>query len=463
MSNFIAKPTGTTKVLVVDDEMSITNFVAGTLRENGYQVKALKDPLAALDAILAIQFDLALVDINMPELNGVELSRKINEISPTTEIIIITGVPDEKNLDPCLKMGLTHFLFKPFNESQLVYSVYAALHFKRLRTAFTSGNMTKVTGSGLIGISKNTRDMREEIMSVADTDIPVLILGKSGTGKEVIARDIHRNSSRNQKPFIPINCAVLGALAESELFGHAQGAFTGAIQDTKGYIGAADGGTLFFDEIGELQIDVQAKLLRFLDDGAYAKVGESKMRRSDIRVLAATNRDLHEMCSSRDFREDLYYRRTGTVLLTTALNDRRADILPLIWHFLDLFGTAQNKTYEISADAASLLVDNDWPGNVRQLKQVLYKISQIAPSRKITPPDVKRVLGSVNTPEMLSYKEAKAQNQKEFDRDYLLKTLTLAQGRLQVALKLTCMHKKNFYTKIRGLGLVLKDFLPSDK
>ncbi|OGR19404.1 MAG: hypothetical protein A2X81_13335 [Desulfobacterales bacterium GWB2_56_26] len=446
------------QVLVVDDEPSIVDFIDTTLSKNGYGVAAHTDPLAALKAVKGKAFDLALVDINMPEMTGLEFSRKLLEISLATEIVIITGVPDEQNLDPCLKMGLTHFLFKPFNESQLVYTVYAALHFKRLRNAFVASS-GKRTGSSYIGVSMSTRDIREEIASLANLDIPVLILGKSGTGKEIIARDIHRNSDRNGNVFMPINCAVLGSLAETELFGHASGAFTGAVKSTRGYIGSADGGTLFFDEVGELPIDVQAKLLRFLDEGEYFRVGEAKLQKANVRVLAATNRNLQEMCKTGKFREDLYYRLSASIIETTPLDERKADILPLIYYFLDIFGTAKNITYEISADAASLLIAMEWPGNVRQLKQTLYKISQMAANRKISLADVRRVVGDQVAQETLcTYKDAKEQAMEEFDRDYLLKTLSLSQGSLQQALKISGMHKKNFYTKIKELGLSMKDF-----
>ena len=447
------------QVLVVDDEPSIVDFIETTLGKNGYGVAAHTHPLAALKAVKGKAFDLALVDINMPEMTGLEFSRKLLEISHATEIVIITGVPDEQNLDPCLKMGLTHFLFKPFNESQLVYTVYAALHFKRLRNAFVASSGER-TGSGYIGVSMSTRNVREEIALLAGLDIPVLILGKSGTGKEVIARDIHRNSNRNGNAFMPINCAVLGSLAETELFGHASGAFTGAVKSTKGYIGSADGGTLFFDEVGELPIDVQAKLLRFLDEGEYFRVGEAKLQKANVRVLAATNRNLLEMCKTGKFREDLYFRLSASIIETTPLDERKADVLPLVYHFLDLFGTAKNITYEISADAASLLIAMDWPGNVRQLKQTLYKISQMAPDRKISLADVRRVVGDQAAAQetLCTYKDAKEQAMEEFDRDYLLKTLSLSQGSLQQALKISGMHKKNFYTKIKELGLSMKDF-----
>lgn len=463
MSKLRAGVTSSVHVIVVDDEPSIADFVYEVLSENGYKVDAFNDPKDALKALSKRSYDLALIDINMPEISGVTVSQNIIESSASTEIIIITGEPDEKNLDPCLKMDLTHFLFKPFNESQLVYTVYAALHFKRLRNAYVSSTSAKVKGSGLVGVSMSTRDVREEIMTLADTNIPVLILGKSGTGKEVIARDIHNNSSRSSKPFMPINCAVLGTLAETELFGHVSGAFTGAIRSTEGYIGSAAGGTLFFDEVGELPVDVQAKLLRFLDDGEYSRVGEAKINRADIRIVAATNRDLEEMCQKGTFRGDLYYRLSGSVIKTTPLDDRKADILPLLYHFFELFGAAQNKTYEISSEATSLLNDTQWPGNVRQLKQTLYKISQIAPSRKISAVDVRRVLGDTEQTEMLSYKDAKDQVLTEFDRDYLLRTIYLAQGSLQKALRITGMHKKNFYVKIKQLGLAMKDYSSSEK
>jgi DNA-binding NtrC family response regulator len=262
---------------------------------------------------------------------------------------------------------------------------------------------------------------------------------------------------------MPINCAVLGSLAETELFGHASGAFTGAIKSTKGYIGSADGGTLFFDEVGELPIEVQAKLLRFLDDGEYSRVGEAKILKVDVRILAATNQDLEKMCQEGRFRKDLYYRLSASIIQTTPLNERKADIPPLIWHFLDLFGTAKNITYEIFADAVSLLVEQDWPGNVRQLKQTLYKISQMANSRKISQADVRRVLGENETVPMLTYKQAKDQLLDQFDRDYLLKTIYLSQGSLQQALEMSGMHKKNFYTKLKGLGLAIKDFSSMQK
>ncbi|WP_159441386.1 sigma-54-dependent transcriptional regulator [Desulfopila aestuarii] len=447
------------RVLVVDDERSIADFIDEVLTAQGYQVSSFSDSEEAYRIAGRQEFQLALIDINMPGINGVQLSKKIMECFPDTEIIIITGVPEENNLDPCLKMGLTHYLFKTFNESQLIYTVYAALHFQRLRNAYLSDS-EKIRGCNLIGVSMSTRDVRQEVLSVGKTDLPVLIMGESGTGKEIIARDIHRNSARRSaKPFIPINCAVLGSLAESELFGHVSGAFTGASKTTAGYVGAADKGTLFLDEIGELLPEIQAKLLRFLDDGEYSKVGDTSIRHADVRIVAATNRDLEKMCDEGSFRTDLFYRLSGAIIKTTPLHERKADILPLIWHFLALFGTAKNITYDISADACSRLVEEDWPGNVRQLKQTLYKISQTSDTRKISLADVQRTLGGSGEKQSFkTYKDAKVEVLLDFDKEYLLKTLYLAKGSLKKALELSGMHKKNFYTKIKELGLSVKDF-----
>ena len=458
MVNKAVKANKNVRILVVDDETSIADFIDEVLTAQGYQVTSFSDPEEAYAIADRLEFQLALIDINMPVINGVQLSKRILECFPNTEIIIVTGVPEENNLDPCLKMGLTHFLFKTFNDSQLIYTVYAALHFQRLRNAYMAES-DKISGCNLVGVSMSTRDVRQEVLSVGRTELPVLIMGESGTGKEIIARDIHRNSERSTKPFIPINCAVLGSLVESELFGHVSGAFTGASKTTAGYVGAAEKGTLFLDEIGELLPEVQAKFLRFLDDGEYCKVGDTSIRYADVRIVAATNRDLDKMCEEGGFRSDLFYRLSGAIIKTTPLRERKADILPLIWHFLTLFGTAKNITYDISSDACSRLVEEEWPGNVRQLKHTLYKISQISDTRKISLADVHRALGGIGEKQPFkTYREAKGDVLLNFDKEYLMKTLYLSKGSLKKALQLSGMHKKNFYTKIKDLGLSVKDF-----
>lgn len=450
------------RVLIVDDEVSIANSIADTLGGKGYLVRSFSDSKEAFDHLKRQSYDLALIDINMPVVDGNALAREFVKHNSDSEVIIITGLPDEKNIDSFLKYGFTHFLFKPFNRSQVIYSVYAALHFQRMRKSLASATL-EVKGSDLIGISSWVRRLREEIALVAKMDIPVLITGESGTGKEIIAKEVHVFSDRSNGKFLPINCAVLGSLADSELFGHAKGAYTGSVSAKAGHVGAAEGGTLFLDEVGELTLDIQAKLLRFLDNGEYMRVGESQLRYADVRIVAATNRDLEKMCEERLFREDLFYRLSGGILKTEPLSERKEDIMPLIFHFLSQFGTMQNTTLEIVSEAAELLVEHRWPGNVRQLKQTLFKIAGTAVHDRILAGDVERVLGNSDKNKHPKFKEAKQVIIGEFERTYLLRTLQLAQGNLKKALELSGMHKKNFYTKINNLGLLLKDFHPQSE
>ena len=447
------------RVLVVDDEIAIVNSISDALGTEGYDVESFVDPKAALEKISSKRFDLALIDINMPEIDGNTLAREFKKYNRDAEVIIITGVPDEKNLDGFLEHGFTYFLFKPFNRSQLIYTVYAALHFQRMRKSFAvAANDAK--GSKLVGISASIRKLREEIGAVAKTNIPILIMGESGTGKEIVANEVHNNSDRKISKFLPINCAVLGTLADSELFGHAKGAFTGSVSSTTGHVGAAEGGTLFLDEIGELSTEIQAKLLRFLDSGEYMRVGESKLRYADVRIVAATNRDLRLMCQKGAFREDLFYRLSGATLKTEPLSGRKEDILPLIYHFLSEFGAEQNTTCDISVEASAMLVEYAWPGNVRQLKQTLLKLIQMTTNDTISVSDIERVLGGDQKYEHKKFKEAKQQVIDDFEKNYLLNTLQVARGNLRKALELSGMHKKNFYDKINKIGLSLKDFHP---
>ncbi|WP_163338581.1 sigma-54 dependent transcriptional regulator [Desulfopila sp. IMCC35008] len=461
MSQLHVKEDQQVRVLVVDDEISIVNSITDALESQGYEVEPFVDPENAYKHLPERRYDLALIDINMPLMDGEVLAREFIRQNRESEVVVITGLPDEKKIDSFLKQGFTHFIFKPFNRSQLIYAVYAAMHFQRMRKSLAAATVG-AKGSELVGISSSVRRLREEISMIAKMDLPVLIMGESGTGKEIVAKEIHKFSDRVNNYFQPINCAVLGSLADSELFGHAKGSFTGSVANAVGHVGAAEGGTLFLDEVGELSFDVQAKLLRFLDNGEYMRVGESRLRHADVRVVAATNRDLEQMCREGLFREDLFYRLSGGILKTKPLSNRKEDIMPLIYHFLSQFGTMQDKTFEITPEAAERLVDNPWPGNVRQLKQTLSTISQFAIHNRILLKDVVRVIGGEQYSRHQKFKEAKQQAVEDFEREYLLRTLQLGQGNLKKALELSGMHKKNFYTKINKLGLLLKDFRQQD-
>lgn len=455
-------PTYRERILVVDDEKSLVVFLCKTLEEAGFRVNGCTSPHEALGLLDKESFDLAIIDLMMPDIPGPKLAREILESGAQTEILIMTGVPEESVLESCLEMGVSQYLFKPFQETQVIYSVFAALHHHRIKKAYQAQQEVS-RESGYLGVSFSSRDIRRKIFDIAPTSLSVLISGESGTGKEIIARDIHRNSARSRAVFLPVNCATLGSLAESELFGHVSGAFTGASRSTSGYVGTANGGTLFLDEVGELAHDIQAKLLRFLDNGEYLRVGENQVKFADVRIIAATNRDVDKMIREGKFRQDLYYRLAAEVIKTEPLRDRRSDIPPLVWHFLEKFGTDQNRTFEISADAMSSMMDHDWPGNVRQLRQTLHKICDLAPRRHISGHDVARVIEKRGVGGIHTYRDAKEEAIRDFDSEYFSRLLIAAQGSLKVALELSDMHKKNFYDKIKQLGMSVRNYTAANE
>ena len=257
-----------------------------------------------------------------------------------------------------------------------------------------------------------------------------------------------------------INCATLGTLADSELFGHVSGSFTGATRSTRGYIGSADGGTLFLDEVGDLPLELQAKLLRFLDSGEYLRVGEAKIRRADVRIISATNRDLISLCKEGKFREDLYYRLAGYQIRTLPLRDHPEDIPSLVWHFLHEISRKKCETFEITGNAVMALRQFPWPGNVRQLKHTISLLCEQAQNGLIEEAHVVSLLGISLKITIEPYQKAKKKTLRQFDIDYFSQVLSYSKGSLRIALELTGMHKKNFYTKLKQLGLSNKDYHP---
>jgi len=321
----------------------------------------------------------------------------------------------------------------------------------------------------LVGDSVFCREIRKQVPILASLDLPILIIGPTGTGKDVIARMIHAASKRADKTYLSMNCATLGSLSESELFGHVNGAFTGAVRGTKGYIGTADGGTLLLDEVGELSPEVQAKLLRFLDSGEFSRVGEANPKYADVRIIAATNQSLEAMCRERKFREDLYYRLCGMVIETVPLSERPEDIPVLVRHFIRLYANHyKQEPVSITPGAIDALAERSWPGNVRQLKHEVFKLCHYAQGKTITSEHVAdnapRITGakSASTPDY-TYTEAKKKAIAEFDRRYFTALLEKTRGNLKEILDLSGMHKKNFYMKMKELGLSPKDFRKTGK
>ena len=442
------------KILIVDDENGVLKLAQRILTNSNFSVETATTAKDALSLLGTNNFDLIILDNFIPETPGLELAKHIQKKDRSCEIIIMTGLPDKNLIDDFRELGIVYFIFKPFHELQMIYTVHAALYHSRLKSMLVGTD--DLRGSKIVGSSKNCQHLRSEIVTFASSTLPILIMGETGTGKEVIANEIHRFSGRSSKPFIPVNCASLGTLANTQLFGHIKGAFTGAIRTTKGFIGAADGGTLFLDEVGDLTKESQVNLLRFLDTGEYTTVGEETPRTADVRIICATNKDLRDGIKEEWFREDLFYRIAGSIIETEPLRNRPEDIPLLVCHFIEVLGEEQQKSFKISPRAIHALNQFSWPGNVRQLLQVLRVLTQRRKEKEISYADVIREIGPVGGTKLASYREAKNKVIREFDQEYFSQLLFTAGGSLKKILEISEMHKKNFYDKIKEYGLSTK-------
>ena len=445
-----------TKILVVDDDVAIVELAKRLLTAEQFNTETAHNADDTTRLLEKKKFDLVILDNYMPGTSGLELAKHIQEKNKSSEIVIMTGAPEKSIIDEFRRLGIVYFIFKPFHDAQLLYTVHAALYHARLKRSLAAKTSHATRSSGIIGISESSRFLRSEIQIFAGSSVPILVLGETGTGKEVIAREIHRFSPRKNASFVPVNCATLGTLANSQLFGHAKGAFTGAVRATKGFIGAANRGTLFLDEVGDLPLETQVNLLRFLDLGEYTTVGEETLRRADVRVICATNKNLRDGIKDNWFREDLFYRIAGSIIQTEPLRLHTEDIPYLVWHYLEKFGDDENRTYKISPHAIHALQQCSWPGNVRQLIQVLRVLTQRSAGKEISYSDVIKEIGPTDETRIATYREEKNEAIKQFDHEYFTRLLLIAEGSLKKILELSGMHKKNFYDKIKECGLSTK-------
>jgi DNA-binding NtrC family response regulator len=377
------------RILFADDETSLRELMRLELPRLGHEVVVCDDGKAAVAAVEKSSFDVALLDIRMPGLTGIEALRKIREIAPDTEVILLTGHATVDTAVESMRHGAFDYLTKPCKMTELEVVLSRVVEKRQLMhktIALESRLKAAEGGTKLIGQSASMRRVNDIIGKVAPTDSTVLILGETGTGKEVVARTLHEQSQRVNMPFIPVNCGALPEhLVESELFGHRKGAFTGADQNRKGLFEVADGGTLFLDEVGELPKGMQAKLLRFLESREIRRVGENEPFKVDVRVLCATNRELHEMVARDEFREDLYFRINTFEVRLPSLRDRRDDISALAEHLLMRAAKGKNVTGRLSPDAIKVLESHDWPGNIRELANVMEYAMILSGGSSITP------------------------------------------------------------------------------
>jgi DNA-binding NtrC family response regulator len=412
------------------------------------------DPSMPDAPVLHASYDVVLLDVFIPNTDGFALREEILKFSPYAQFIIMTGRPDRTLLDKAIDLGAYTFLIKPFNQDQIRYSVMAALRMtKLLKTSREREVFTGTQTMGLIGISASIVEIRRMISKIAPLDIPVMVFGESGTGKEVVARCIHEYSRRSGGRLTVVNCAGLSpGLIESELFGHEQGAFTGAMKTKHGYFEITDGGTLFLDEIGELPLELQSKLLHVLDHGEFNRVGDTRVFRTDVRIVCATNRNLKTMTDEGTFRKDLYFRLHGAQITLRPLRERKEDIPALIRHFLE------DDHYAIVPDAIAMLQSYEWPGNVRQLKMVVAGLRGLAVNRTIGKESVSRILeteeGQPAGGEVLAYKEFKQRVVFNAEKEYFQSLVESSDGNITHAARCAGMDRKNFYEKLKQLGIL---------
>ncbi len=378
------------RILIVDDETTICNVLKRVLEKEGYDVDVSHDGKTAVTIVTDNFYDLVLTDLKMPGIDGLEALKQIKLAKPDTIVFIMTNYSSVETAVEAMKHGADEYIIKPFINDEIIISVKNALQQSRLvrENRLLKDELAKtVSSNGIIGSCEKMNAVYKLISKVAPTDSSVLIIGESGTGKELVARAIHQQSKRSQEPFVAINCGALPSeLLESELFGHIKGAFTGAISNKSGLFQEARGGTIFFDEIGELPLELQVKMLRALQEHEIRHVGSSKTFKCDVRVITATSKKLKDEVNEKTFREDLYYRINVITVELPPLRKRESDIEKLANHFFQHYAPKINKAVTIiQADTMKLLNNYNWPGNVRELENIIERALILEETDQLTP------------------------------------------------------------------------------
>ena len=385
------------KILIIEDEDAIRRVLKKVLLDEnpGFIINEAVDGVDAIDKIKNSLYDLIICDIKMPKKDGIEVLNFIKKYSEDSNVIMISGHGDLKTAVQAMRIGAFDYIEKPPDLNNLLTSVRGALKSKVVSKKPKSHKTLKQNRYDIIGDAKKIVDLKNLLLKISPTNAKVLILGPNGSGKELVARQIHLNSLRNDGPFVEVNCAAIPSeLIESELFGHLKGSFTSAHKDRTGKFEAADNGTLFLDEIGDMSLSAQSKVLRAIQENKIQKVGSEKDIHVDTRVIAATNKNIKELISSNKFREDLYHRISVIELQVPKLDDRKKDIPQLVDHFLSQISLQyEKKSLEIDEDALKKLSSYSWPGNVRELRNVIERLVILSESDKITKKDIDKFSG----------------------------------------------------------------------
>jgi DNA-binding NtrC family response regulator len=456
------------RILFVDDEKSLQEFMRSELPRLGHEVTVCPDGKAALKSLEKSTFDAAILDLRMPGMTGIEVLEHLKQVSPDTEAIVMTGHASKDTAVAAMRLGAFDYLEKPCKLTEIeaiLQKVEEKRALKHQNLALQSRVQAAEGPTILVGNSPPMSGVHRMIATVAPTESTVLILGETGTGKELAARTLWQKSKRAELPFVPVNCGALSEnLVESELFGHRKGAFTGADRDHKGLFEVANGGTLFLDEVGELNKNIQVKLLRFLESGEIRRVGETEPFKTDVRILCATNCDLRQMIKDDEFREDLYFRINTFEIVLPPLRERRPDIPSLARHLLARAARrpADQVDELLTPEAIDVLLEHDWPGNVRELANVMEHAYIIAGGQKITAEHLPHHIRTAGTPATLSLTTARdtppssipvpsARTLREIEMEHILKVLEKHGRNKPAAAAELGISLKTLYNKLNQL------------
>jgi DNA-binding NtrC family response regulator len=460
----------TSRILVVDDEEIVVRSCMRILASGDYELDSASDGAEALRKVDEHGFELVILDIMMPRLDGVEVLRRVKEAHPDTEIIMVTGLSQIDSAVKCMKLGAFDYLPKPFDPEQLRSLVGRALERQRLlRDTADSGDNAQYSLESIIGTSPAMQRVYRLIAKAAPTNTTVLITGESGTGKELVARAIHHNSLRRDGAFVAVDCNSLSeSLLESELFGHVKGSFTGAVSNKKGMFEAAAGGTLFLDEIGNITLSTQAKLLRVIQEREYRAVGDTRVQQANIRLIAATNKDLKAMSAAGTFRDDLYYRINIFPIGMPALRERREDVPALAYFFLRRYAEALGKDVrDISEGAMSALAGYDWPGNVRELENTIQRAAILTADHVIRRAHLVNIIDAQGDAEAdvprtsdelkRVKKAAREKSVEDIEKGFVVEALKRNAWNVTRSAEDTGMQRANFQALMKKHGIRVRD------